>query len=324
MDPIATLDGLPRLRLCQLPTPLQRLERLERALGLVNGPRLFMKRDDLTGLALGGNKGRKLEFSLADARRQGADLVLTYGGVQSNHCRQTALAGAALGFEVHLFLAGDRPERMTGNLLPSSLAGAHIHFNADAAAMEAFAERARGDGRRPYLIPAGASNAVGICGYVNAAREIAAHQRRLGVEFDRIVIAGGTTGTQAGLLVGAKLFGLSARVVGVAVGVIDLPACQDAVASNARRTAELLGMPAPVRRDEVEVLCDYVGPGYAKPTPAGREAIELLASNEGILLDPAYTGKAMAGLIDQLRQGAIGADETILFIHTGGWLALLA
>lgn len=293
-------------------------------LGLADGPQLFMKRDDLTGLALGGNKGRKLEFSLAEARARDADILLTQGGVQSNHCRQTALAGAALGFEVHLFLKGPRPERLTGNLLPSQLAGAVLHFDADGGDMDRCAEQCRIRGRRPYVIPTGASNPVGMCGYVSAAGEIAEQQLQLGIEFDFIVCGAGTTGTQAGLLVGKPMFGLKADIVGVSVSVSDVAARQDDVAGNALRCAEFMGMDAPVVPGDVTVLCDYVGPGYAKPTDAGREAIELLARSEGILLDPTYTGKAMAGLIDQLRRGRFDRGKRVLFIHTGGWLALYA
>ena len=176
MTPAGALDALPRLRLCQLPTPIQRLERVEAALGLTGGPELWIKRDDLTGLGLGGNKGRKLEFALAEAQEQEADAVLTTGGLQSNHCRQTAVAGAALGLEVHLFLKGDRPERFTGNLIPSELCGAAFHFVGPKGAyteepsMTEFADRLRAEGRRPYVIPAGASNPTGAMGYVNAAR----------------------------------------------------------------------------------------------------------------------------------------------------------
>lgn len=324
MDPIRKLDSLPRLRLCQLPTPVQRMKRLEDALGLAGGPQLYIKRDDLTGLALGGNKGRKLEFSLAEAQGQQADVVLTRGGVQSNHCRQTALAAAGLGMECHLFLKGDQPAAMTGNLRPSQLCGAHFHFNAGNEEMAAFAEKLKADGRRPYLIPGGASNAIGSMGYVNAAREIARQQGELGVTFDWIICATGSAGTHGGLLMGKAIFGLEACVMGVAVSPARVASRQDDVASVARRAAELLGTEPPVQDPDVLVLCDYSGDAYAVPTQAGDEAVELLARTEGIMLDPTYTGKAMSGLLDQLKAGRFKPDQRVLFLHTGGYIALFA
>ena len=340
MDPSHALDALPRLRLCQLPTPIQRLSRLEAALGLASdaAPQLYIKRDDLTGLAFGGNKGRKLEFSLAEARQQDADVVLTCGGVQSNHCRQTAVAAAALGLEAHLFLRGGRPARLTGNLVPSELAGATFHFIGPGAgqtgpgsgvnledAMGRFAEELRSAGRRPYVIPTGASNPTGAMGYVDAAREIAEQQGELGVRFDWIVTASGSFGTQAGLLAGAALFGLSARVMGVAVSPTrDVEARRAEVARLATRTAERLAPGTQIEVDRVVFEADYAGPAYATPTQAGTEAIRLLARLEGIFLDPTYTGKAMAGLIDYVRAGRFAPGERVLFVHTGGNLALFA
>ena len=336
MDPVDALDALPRLRLCQLPTPIQRLDRLEERLGITDGPRLSIKRDDLTGLGLGGNKGRKLEFALAEAQDQGADAVLTRGGVQSNHCRQTAIAGAALGFEVHLFLKGDRPERFTGNLIPSELCGAVFHFvapqspgAADAYAAEpsmaAFAEQLRSEGRRPYLIPAGASNVTGAMGYVNAAREIKAQEGELGAPFDAIFHATGSTGTQAGLLAGARLFGLGARVFGVAVGTVTNPDVRRTdIAEFATKILARLGSPDAVGVEDVSLLTEYVGEGYAVPTPECQATVRLLAERAGIFLDYTYTGKAMAGLLDQIERGAFEPADRVLFIHTGGHIALFA
>ena len=331
MDPAKTLDSLPRLRLCQLPTPIQRLRRLERDLGLEHGPELYIKRDDLTGLAFGGNKGRKLEFSLAEAQVQGADTVFTCGGVQSNHCRQTAVAGRALGFDVHLFLKGNRPDRFTGNLVPSALCGAEFHFiapddNRDFGVhMEAFAERLRAQGRRPYLIPVGASNPTGITGYVNAVREIRAQEDELGLAFDWIVVASGSGGTQAGLLAGKRLFGLRAQVIGMAVSppgsVSDR---QDHIARLATETAKRLGSDARIGPEEVIFVPDYAGPAYAVPTDEAAAALRQLASLEGIFLDPVYTAKSMAGLIDYVKLGKLKARERVLFIHTGGNIALFA
>ncbi len=327
----AALDALPRLRLCQLPTPIQRLARLERELGLAAGPRLFVKRDDLTGLGFGGNKGRKLEFSLAEAQTQNADTVLTCGGVQSNHCRQTAIAATALGFAVHLFLRGERPARMTGNLLPSELVGAEFHFTGSGPAslsrmMEQFAGELRAKGRRPYVIPTGASNPTGAMGYVNAVREIIAQQGELGFAFDWLACATGSCGTQAGLEAGRKLFALPARVLGVAVSpTADLAERQADVAKLATATCRRLVPDAvAVRPEEVNFEPAYAGPGYAVPTPGGAEAIRLLARLEGVFLDPCYTAKAMAGLLDYLRTARFRPADRVLFIHTGGNLALFA
>lgn len=331
MNPSDALDALPRLRLCQLPTPVQRLERVEQALGLANGPELWIKRDDLTGLALGGNKGRKLEFSLAEAKARDADVILTTGGVQSNHCRQTAVAATALGFDVHLFLKGDRPDRLTGNLIPSDLCGADLHFIGpidafgDTPPMQTFADRLRAAGRRPYIIPTGASNTTGCMGYVNAAREIRDQGRDLGVTFDRIVCAAGSMGTQAGLIAGARLFDLRAKIVGVAVSPMKDADARPATAANlATDVLNRLGAEGAVASEAVTVLDGYAGEAYAAPTEAGAAALRLLARCAGVFLDPVYTAKAMAGLLDSVRSGAIGPDERALFIHTGGALALFA
>jgi D-cysteine desulfhydrase family pyridoxal phosphate-dependent enzyme len=331
MSAEATLDALPRLRLCQLPTPVQRLERVESALGLTDGPELWIKRDDLTGLGLGGNKGRKLEFALAEAQQEGANAVLTTGGVQSNHCRQTAIAGAGLGLEPHLFLKGRRPSQMTGNLLPSELCGAVFHFVGPKGAyteepsMTEFADRLRAEGRTPYVIPGGASNVVGAMGYVAAAREIRAQEEELGRAFDHIFHATGSTGTQAGLLAGAKLFGLNARITGVAVGTVADPETRRRdIAEFVAKILDRLGASETVPVEDVRLLTEYVGEGYAVPTPAGRAAVRLLAERAGIFLDYTYTGKAMAGLLDRLRQGAFRPEDRVLFIHTGGHIALFA
>ncbi len=331
MDPVKTLDSLPRLRLCQLPTPIHRMSRLEQALGLTGRPELWIKRDDLTGLAFGGNKGRKLEFALAEARGEGAEVVFTSGGNQSNHCRQTAVAATALGFEVHLFLSGSRPERMTGNLLPSAICGAQLHFLADHPGVtrqeliEQQTEVLRALGRRVYVIPVGASYPTGAMGYVNAAREIRSQQQQLGAAFEWIVTATGSGGTQFGLLVGAALFALDARVLGFAVSPVeDLAARKESIAAGAARTAEALGLPPPAAGQDVLLDGDYAGEGYAVPTAAGRDAIELLARTEGIFLDPTYTAKAMSGLLAWVRTGRLAAAQRVLFVHTGGSLALFA
>ena len=331
MSASEALDSLPRLRLCQLPTPIQRLRRVEEALGIEDGPQLYIKRDDLTGLGLGGNKGRKLEFCLAEAQEQGADVVINSGGVQSNCCRQTAIAARALGYEAHLFLKGRRPERFTGNLLPSKLCGAQFHFVAPSDTRgyregpAELAEELRAEGRRPYVIPVGASNNTGAMGYVNAAREIKAQEDELGAPFDWVFTATGSTGTQTGLLAGTRLFGLAARTVGVAVSPVEDPdGRRRGIARFATSVMRQLGSTDTVQPEEVSLLTDYAGEGYGIPTPGGRAAVRTLAELAGIFLDYTYTGKAMAGLLDRVKQGHFQRHERILFVHTGGHIGLFA
>ncbi len=331
MNAIEKLDALPRLRLCRLPTPLQRMARLAEKLHLADGPEIWIKRDDLTDLAFGGNKGRKLEFCLAEAREVGADVVFTSGGNQSNHCRQTAIAATALGFDVHLFLGGDRPPRMTGNLLPSTICGAELHFAGEEPSgtrrerMDRLAGELTASGRSVYVIPGGASSPIGTMGYVEAVREIARQQDDLGVTFDWIVCATGSGGTQVGLLVGKALLSLAARVQAFAVRPLeDVDARRRDIASACVKSAALLGLDSPVAETDVLLDDGYGGEGYDIPTDAGRAALELLARSEGVFLDNCYTAKAMAGLLDYVRSGRFAAGDRVLFIHTGGNIALFA
>jgi D-cysteine desulfhydrase family pyridoxal phosphate-dependent enzyme len=324
------LDALPRLRLCQLPTPIARARRAERELGLVAGPEIWVKRDDLTGLAFGGNKGRKLEFCLAEAQGQGCDVVLTRGGIQSNHCRQTAVAAAALGMEAHLFLKGHSPEKLTGNLIPSALAGAHLHFVGPGAPagryQEAFAKYLADEGHRPYSIPSGAATVVGSMGYVQAVREIVEDQRRLGFEFDWVVHATGSSGTQAGLLAGRDLFGCRWKILGVKVSPAaeDLDASREGLARYANRVAQQLGGQGRTTPEDVLLDGGYVGAGYGAHTEGTARAVSLFARNEGIFLDHCYTAKAMDGLLDYVSKGRFGKGQKLLFVHTGGNLELFA
>jgi len=316
-------DHLPRTRLAHLPTPLHELPRLARALG---GPRLFVKRDDQTGLATGGNKTRKLEFSVGEALRQGADTLVTLGAVQSNHCRQTAAAAAATGLRCVLVLRGHAPAATTGNLLLDHLLGAEVVFSGDRTREEVAAEivaRERGAGRRPFLIPVGASDEVGAVGYVAAMEELKQQlaERQLGI--DRVVFASSSFGTQSGMVVGAKALGLEAQIAGIAIDSTR-DELRSAVADLAARTARRVGLDVSVSKDEVVGYDGYLGAGYAVMGEPEREAIELMARHEGILLDPVYTGRAMAGLIDLVRRGEIGKRETVLFWHTGGSAALYA
>jgi L-cysteate sulfo-lyase len=316
-------DHLPRTRLAHLPTPLHELPRLARALG---GPRLFVKRDDQTGLATGGNKTRKLEFSVGEALRQGADTLVTLGAVQSNHCRQTAAAAAATGLRCVLVLRGHAPAATTGNLLLDHLLGAEIVFAGDRTREEVGGEvvaRERAAGRRPFLIPVGASDEVGAAGYVAALEELDQQLRQTGLGVDRVVFASSSYGTQSGMIVGAKALGFRAQLAGIAIDSTRQE-LQAGVADLAARTARRVRLDVSISKDEIVGLDGYLGAGYAVMGEPEREAILLAARHEGLLLDPVYTGRAMAGLIDLVRRGEIGKSETVLFWHTGGAAALYA
>ena len=322
MDPI---------RLAHLPTPIEALPRLSAHLG---GPEIFVKRDDCTGLAFGGNKTRKLEYLMAEATALGADTMITTGGVQSNHVRQTAAAAAKLGFAVELVLgrtvpiAEDDYDR-TGNVQLDRLLGATLHFcdgEADrTAGMEQVAEAVRGRGGKPYVIPSGGSNPTGALGYVECLREIARQETELGHRFDTLVHATGSAGTQAGLVAGVADTGHPMQVIG-----IDIDAEAEVVEAKVRAltaaTLERLGSTAEPADAvaAVRVEAGYAGAAYGVPSDEGLAAIRLLARLEGLLLDPVYTGKAMAGLIDLVERGRFRAGDKILFLHSGGAPALFA
>ncbi len=323
------LSRFPRVRLCHGPTPLEPMERLGAVLG---GPRLFIKRDDCTGLATGGNKTRKLDFLMGAALAEGADLVITQGAVQSNHVRQTAAAAARLGLACRILLERRVPDvgadyETTGNVFLDRLYGAEIAFRPAGLDMnaecEALAEELRGEGHKPYVIPGGGSNPTGALGYVSCALELVAQANDTGLTIDRIVHATGSAGTQAGLLAGLE--GVSAGIEVLGISVRQPKARQEETVHRlANATAEHLGLASGVARHRVMADDGYVGPGYGQPTTAMVEAINLTARTEGILLDPVYSGKGMAGLIGLIRQGAFAADETIVFLHTGGAAALFA
>jgi D-cysteine desulfhydrase family pyridoxal phosphate-dependent enzyme len=310
---------IPRIRFAHLPTPVEPLPRLSEALG---GPKLIVKRDDQTGLAFGGNKTRKLEFLLAEAQANGARTLITAGAVQSNHCRQTAAAAARFGFDCILILAGDRPERPSGNVLLDQLFGAEIIW-ADRSEREQVLqqalEQARETGRQPYLIPYGGSNPTGAAAYDCALQELLEQ----GARPDWIVFPSSSGGTQAGLVAGARRSGFTDRILGISV---DEPAgvLQKRVASLASATARLFGEEIDFRPDEILVNADYLGGGYGVMGGPEREALALFARHEGILLDPVYTGRAAAGLVDLIRRGFFKPEETVLFWHTGGSPALFA
>jgi len=320
-----SLDEFPRIPLAFAPTPLEHAANVSAALG---GPPVWIKRDDCTGFALGGNKVRKLEFLMADAREQGATTILTAGGTQSNHVRQTAAAAARLGLGCACVLERVRTDDLyetNGNALLDHLFGAVPHFvdkGVDVAAeMTELATHLEEAGERVYTVPVGGSNALGALGYVVCAQELAAQFRDQAVQPGLIVLASGSAGTQAGLLVGLALAGLEISVVGMCVGRPG-PEQEEKVRALVAETAALLGRPD--LADVIQVTCDggYVGPGYGEETPGMIEAVQLLARTEGIFLDPVYTGKAMAGLIDYARGGRLAASDPVLFLHTGGTPAL--
>lgn len=323
------LARFPRRRYTPGATAIEFLPRLTQELG---GPRIFIKRDDQLGLTAGGNKTRKLEFLLADALAQGADTIITVGAVQSNHCRLTAAAAVREGLKCRLVIEqrvpGSYDANASGNNFLFDLLGVEaitvVNAGDDlAAAMATVRDELAAEGRRGYIIPGGGSNPLGALGYVACAEEILAQTFDQGLLFDRLVCASGSAGTHAGLLAG--IAGNNANLPITGINVRRERAEQEGnVHALAQATAELLGLPDGVPRDAVVCLDDWVGPGYSLPTPEMIEAVKLLAKLEGILLDPVYTGKAMAGLIGLVRSGAIGAEENVLFLHTGGSPALYA
>jgi L-cysteate sulfo-lyase len=297
---------------------------------LLGGPRLWIKRDDCTGLSSGGNKTRKLEFLMAEALAQKADVVITQGATQSNHARQTVAAAAKLGMQCHILLE-DRTGytqfnyKENGNVLLDRLHGATVERRAGGsdmqAEMEAVARQLQSEGRRPYVIPGGGSNPVGALGYVNAALELVNQSVEMGLRIDHLVHATGSSGTQAGLVVGLQAMRSSIQLLGIGVrapkdkqeGMIYDLAC---------RTWAYMGLTGELSRASVQANCDYVGGGYGIPTPGMVEAVALVAKTEGILLDPVYSGKGMAGLIDLIRKGHFAKDQNVVFLHTGGSVAL--
>jgi L-cysteate sulfo-lyase len=321
------LSRFPRLHFAHLPTPLEPMTRLSAELG---GAKLWIKRDDCTGLATGGNKTRKLEFLMADALAQGCDTVITQGAVQSNHARQTAAIAARLGLSCHILLENRTGSTRwdylnNGNVLLDRLCGASVSLRTGgsdmAREMDMVADQLRHDGHKPYIIPGGGSNPVGALGYVNAALELLTQANAMDLRIDLVVHATGSCGTQAGLLTG--LVGARSGIPVLGIGVrAPREAQETAVFELARHTADHLGLGDIIAREDVVANCDYVGDGYGLPTAGMVEAVSLLARTEGILLDPVYSGKAMAGLIDLIRQGHFSATDNIVFLHTGGSAAL--
>src|SRR4051812_28443471 len=332
-----SLQSQPRVALATLPTPIVEAHRLRAALGgSAACPRILIKRDDLTGLALGGNKARKLEFLMAAALAQGADVIVSSGATQSNHARMTAAAARAVGLDCVLVLSSRQADPpLQGNLLLDRLFGATIHFiqaNPDPRFAVAADEVEKVNavvadltqrGRRPYVIPIGGSSPVGALGYVDGTRELTEQLEAANIHADRLYYGSGSRGTQAGLELGARVFKPTYRLHGIAVSAGEEEK-QRRAARLASEAAVLIG--APIRVDPSELITDqrFIGDGYGIPSAECLDAIRLLARTEAILLDPCYTGKAMAGLIHDVRTRAISPDETIVFLHTGGAPALFS
>ncbi|KPK77688.1 MAG: cytochrome C biogenesis protein CcmE [Phycisphaerae bacterium SM23_30] len=317
------LARFPRRRYTKGYTPLEKLTRLSEELA---GPNIYIKRDDMLGLTGGGNKTRKLEFLVADALSRRADTLITYGGTQSNHCRLTAAAAAREGLRCRLILEevvpGAHSPRATGNYLLYHLLGVEKitivpKDSDDNAELQKAAEQAAAEGCKPYVIVLGGSNPIGATGYVACAEEIQSQLFDMGLNMDYVITPSGSAGTQAGLIAGFWGNNSDISVVGINVSR-DKAAQQEKCYKLLQATAEHLGLKGEVPRSRIECNGDYFGPGYFIPTPEMIRAVKRLAATEGILLDPVYTGKAMAGLLDLIRKGRFKKGENVLFLHTGG------
>lgn len=309
------MNNIPRYQLIHTPTALEKLENLSKDFKNIN---LFIKRDDCTGLAFGGNKGRKLEYLLADAHKKGAQVIITEGGVQSNHVRMTAAAALKLNMKAILVLGGEKPANYEANLLVNKFLGAELVFCAPKErkkTMEELATRSRAEGLTPYIIPTGGSTPLGSLGYIHCAQEIKEAQRELNLEFNYIIGAIGSGGTHAGLLLGKYIHGLKAKIMAVAA---DKQNFTPRVYELAQEAAKLINYDLSIQEGDLEEFQDYLGPGYGIVDRGTMEAVKRLAQQEGIVLGPVYTGKAMAGLLDLLGKGYFPAGSNVLFLHTGG------
>lgn len=318
------LQSFSRTKLGFFPTPLTDLARLSKRLG---GPRIMIKRDDLSGLAFGGNKARKLEFLIGDAIAQGCDTIITGGAEQSNHCRQTAAAAALCGLECHLVLGGNQPEVSQGNLLLDQLLGAEIHWSGKFRKGEKIPElrqELERMGRRPYVVPYGGSSPIGALGFVSAVEEVREQSNRQNAQITHIVFPSSSGGTHAGFVVGRAMFGASFELIGIEIDKGE--AGEGSFRSNVERltaaTADLAGVSISNISEQVQLRDSYVGEGYAVVGNLERDAITLLAQTEGILVDPVYTGRAFGGLVDMITRGEFTSTDCILFWHTGGTPAI--
>jgi len=323
------LSQFPRVSLAHLPTPLEFLPRLTEDLG---GPDIYVKRDDCTGLATGGNKTRKLEFSLGEALREGADTIITVGAIQSNHVRQTAAAACKLGMSCEVLLEHrvDHPSETytsSGNVFLDRLFAANLREYPGGtdfdAAMAEIADEIRSKGGVPYIVPGGASNTTGALGYVDCGIELLKQLSEQSLCIDHIVTATGSAGTHAGLIVGLRGSGSDLPILGFGVNAPQ-DVQEERVYKLAKETAELVGAPNSVAREDIVADCNYIGAGYGLPTESMNEAVLMLARLEGLLFDPVYSGKALAGMIDYVRQGRFTKDQKIVFLHTGGSAGLFA
>jgi D-cysteine desulfhydrase family pyridoxal phosphate-dependent enzyme len=314
------MNNIPRLRFAHLPTSIEELSNLSKVLG---GPRILVKRDDQTGLAFGGNKTRKLEFLVAEAREQGADTLISGGAMQSNHCRQTAAAAARYGFECKLVLTGDKPKQATANFLLDGLFGAEIITVEDRSFRDQTLQKTFDDavaaGKKPYLVPYGGSSPTGALGYAFAMEEFMGQN----VHADWIVFGTSSGGTHAGLVLGQQLFGFKGSVLGISIDETE-DDLKNHVSQLAFQASEKLGGHINFTREDVLANDKYCQAGYGVFGEGEREAINSFARHEGLLLDPVYTGRAAAGMIDLIRKGIFKKDETVLFWHTGGQPALFA
>ena len=317
------LSRFPRVSLAHLPTPLELMPRLSEHLG---GPNIYVKRDDCTGLGTGGNKTRKLEFLMADAVEKNADVIITQGAVQSNHARQTAAAACKMGMDCELVFEKrvqdpSDPYINSGNIMIDKIFGARLRdvdkgTDMDAA-MEEVANELRGKGKTPYIIPGGGSNRIGALGYVDCALEFMAQANKEGIVIDHVVHATGSAGTQAGLITGLKATHANIPLLGIGVNA-PKDVQEEKVYKLAVETADYVGAPGVVQREDIVANCDYVGEGYGIPTKAMNDAVMMLARLEGLLFDPVYSGKGLAGMIDLIGKGYFAGAQNIVFVHTGG------
>ena len=312
------LDSIPKIDLCLLPTPIVSLNRLSDYLG---GPRIFMKRDDLTCVAFGGNKNRKLEYLLADALQRNADVIITEGAVNSNHCLQTASCSARLGIDCELVLSGEEPEEITGNYFLFKVLGVTIHRVKDAPERkDCLNEREKElvtQGNIPYVIPAGGSNALGAFGYINCISEVVTQAQQMNIKFSYFVHAAGSSGTQAGMLLGKKLFDSQIEILSINCGE-DPKYLANETIKILNEFNSIHNLEHDLREFSTEVITGYEGPGYGLASQEMIDAVKLVAQLEGVFLDPVYNGKAMVGLIDMIRTKSFSKDDKILFLNSGG------
>lgn len=318
----AQIAALPRIALTDLPTPLEELKRLS---GILAGPRLLIKRDDLTTLALGGNKTRKIEFALGQAQHQGADTIVTGGARQSNHCRLTAAAAAKMGLDCVLVVPGNDDGQFQGNLLLDKLFGAELLFAGDVTSAEVdlmipkVTEQLRVNGRHPYAmqVAGGPDSVHAVIGYISAYIELSEQLNQIGVKASHLCVCSGSGATQAGLLMGARLLGHQTKVLGISIKR-SAGELETLIRKNIKDAGALLGSSVHISEDDVIVNDELIHPGFGVLTPDLMETISLLAQTSGILIDPIYAGKALAGLFHMVKDGTLGKQDVVVFVHTGG------